>query len=124
MISKLVSLFNRVSPRFLAISWTLIIVALCSIPGQDLPEIDIIGIDKLVHLAMFAIFGLLWLRTSETLNIRTGVSIILAGILFGIGTEIYQEFLDIGRLMDPYDAIANSIGVTGAVLTRLSGVNR
>ena len=45
----------------LAVGWTVVILALCSIPGGDLPEVRIMSADKIAHFGMFAAFGWLWM---------------------------------------------------------------
>ena len=94
-----------------AAAWTLLILVLCALPGEDVPEVDIIAIDKLVHLILFAVFGILWLRSAGHPTARTGFSVVVVGIAFGIATELFQEWLDWGRTMDVWDAVADSIGV-------------
>ena len=49
---------------FWAISWTIIILIIVGIPGNQIPRvskfIDLFQPDKIVHLAMFAPFSYLW----------------------------------------------------------------
>jgi len=40
----------------------------------------------------------------------------IAGLMYGIGTEIYQGMLPWERTPDPMDAIANILGLLTAIL--------
>jgi hypothetical protein len=106
--------------RWIAVLWTLGILAACSIPASSLSPIGpALSYDKLVHLALFAIFGALWMRAlcpptaevSRSWLRRLGVRLLLLGSLFAIGTEVYQHVLPLQRMGDPYDALADGAGL-------------
>jgi VanZ family protein len=102
--------------RSIAIAWTLLIVAACSIPGRDLPNLDIDWIDKAAHFVMFAVLAWLWLEVgSGSLVVRCGL-IVTAGSLFGVLIEFYQGLLPWERTPDILDAVANSAGLIGGTL--------
>ena len=74
--------------------------------------------DKLYHIAAFVGYALLWQRAGA--RPRT---IIATGLLFGVFIEVWQHLLPIGRTADPYDALADAIGLAlgiwvGAVAKR------
>ncbi len=105
----------------LAIGWTVGILAACSIPGNDLPdlELDLLRPDKIVHFSLFLGFGWLWLRAlPRTLRFRLTLVLGL-GALYAVGTEIYQGLLPWDRTPDVMDAVANLIGLFTA-----SGIQR
>lgn len=99
----------------LAIAWTIGILVLCMIPGRDVPQVNIVGIDKVAHVILFAVFGILWLRTSANPTARTAVSVVAFGIFFGIAIEIIQHLQNMGRMFDPFDAVADAVGVAVSV---------
>lgn len=94
-----------------AVVWTMAILALCSIPGRDLPEVDIISIDKIGHFAMFAGFGWLWMRALPRRTRRSVAVVFVAGLAYAILTEVYQGVIPIGREPDLWDAVANAAGL-------------
>ncbi len=96
----------------LATLWTLAIIAGCSIPGDAIPTFNILSIDKVYHIVAFLGFGLGWLWAGA--KPRT---VLLTGIALAIGTELWQSLSFIGRFADPFDAIADVIGVGLALLT-------
>jgi VanZ family protein len=93
--------------RTLAIAWSLAILVACSIPGDDLPNVDLpLGPDKWVHAGLFFVLGALWLWAGA--RPRT---VLLGGLAFAVGTELWQTALPIGRSGDPYDALADAAGL-------------
>ena len=106
-----------IHPYFLAIGWTLAILAACSIPGNDIPKIsfNLFEPDKIAHFILFCTFGWLWLNAiPETTRYRY-FWISLSGIFYAIFTEIYQGMLPFDRTPDPMDSVANIIGLFAAL---------
>ncbi|MFQ5568085.1 MAG: VanZ family protein [Rhodothermales bacterium] len=102
--------------HLLAIAWTLGILAACSIPGEDLPRVDLLSFDKTLHFAAFAVFGWLWMRAvGPPSRHRTGW-VLAASSAYAVLTEIYQSLLPFERTPDPQDALANLLGLLAAVL--------
>lgn len=97
--------------KALAAVWTLLILVLCTIPGDDLPDVDVVSADKLGHFVIFAGFGWLWMWASRP-NVRSVTLILLcAGLLFAGGTELYQGLLPFERQPSWADAVANVLGL-------------
>ena len=97
----------------IATAWTLLIVAICSIPGDDLPDVDIWGYDKVGHFVMFAGFGWLWARAASKQALGW---VLVTGVAFAGLTEVYQGLLPFGRTPDLYDALADVAGLSAALL--------
>jgi VanZ family protein len=91
------------------------IIAISSIPSAYLPKVEIFRTDKLVHVIVFCIFGLLLYRSySNKKNISPGFSKVyfftIAGVIvLSIFIELYQGLIP-GRRSDIYDLVANIIG--------------
>jgi len=94
----------------------MVILVLTLIPGEAVPEVDIVNFDKLVH---FFIFGVLMITTSYGLlkvsmvKNFPGKPILIAAIYsvaFGVCIEFIQRLIP-GRSFSLYDMIANTIGV-------------
>lgn len=110
--------------RWLALSWTIAIVAACSIPAPSLTSIGpALSADKAIHFGLFAVFGALWMRAlrpsssgaSRPLR-RRALYVLGGGLLFAVGTEVYQHVLPLRRTGDPYDALANGGGLFISVI--------
>ncbi len=97
----------------------IIILVLTGIPGSCFPRVKpIVGMDKVAHALMYAVFAFLCLwgyrhsyRTAETS--RRKKSLVLAtliGIAYGGFTEIMQEYLVPGRIGDVMDFLADALG--------------
>ncbi len=102
--------------HFLAILWTLGILAACSIPVKDLPSIDIVSFDKFAHFIVFAGFGLLWMHALRDKPGRQNLLVLAFGLAYAVLTEIYQGMLPFDRTPDPKDALANTLGLLTAML--------
>lgn len=96
-----------------AIAWAVAIVAVCSIPGTDLPELDIQFLDKAAHFAMFAVLAWLWLGVLTMSPASNYVAVVVVGSIFGGLTEIYQGILPWERTPDILDVAANTLGLLG-----------
>ncbi|MFA5142536.1 MAG: VanZ family protein [Candidatus Omnitrophota bacterium] len=99
-----------------AILWAAVISGLSSMPGRDIPQIDIPHIDKLVHFAEFLILGFLTLRAvkSPGSNISLAKAVILSIIIISLYAaldEWHQHFIP-GRTTDIVDFIMD---ITGAI---------
>lgn len=113
------SRLRTVHYQVLAGLWTVGILLALTIPTGSIPEVHSpFGLDKVVHFVLFAGFGLLWLRglcppariRGSSHMSRRGVLLLVGGVLFAMGTELYQHFAPIGRMADPYDAAADLLG--------------
>jgi VanZ family protein len=85
-----------------------------SIPNLTIP-LPFPYIDKLVHIAEYAVFGWMLARAlSYSFNrltvIKLYLSVVLIGLSYGILDEFHQSFV-VGRVCSLTDAIADLIGV-------------
>lgn len=103
-------------PHTLALLWTLLILVACTIPGKDIPSINIVSFDKFAHFSIFAGFGWLWMWALQGTLASRLKWVLVSGIAYAIFTEIYQGFLPFEREPDPLDALANIVGLITAVL--------
>lgn len=102
--------------KALALAWVLVILALCSLPGSDIPDLNVVGIDKLGHFGMFFIGAFVWMQAWP----RSTARVLAAGLAFSALTEIYQGVLPfLGRSADPFDVVADALGlIAGLALWR------
>ena len=96
-------------PTGLALTWSLAILAACSIPGDAFGEYEslLFSFDKLGHLGLFAVFGVLWMRA---LPGRPG-TVLLGGIAFAFASEGWQTLLPFDRAGDLLDVLADVAGL-------------
>ncbi len=96
----------------LALVWSVLILVLCSVPGESIPvDASLLSLDKWVHAGLFAAFGALWLRARP----GRGWAIFALGVAFGVGIEIWQGALPIGRSADVLDAVADVVGLVAGL---------
>ena len=85
------------------------------IPGSKIPDVNVIGVDKLVHICMFAAWAVA-LRYDFP-NIRPWLVFVL-GMAFSFLTEVVQLFAE-GRTFDFYDMLFDALGIfIGLALSR------
>jgi VanZ family protein len=104
--------------------WALIILALCAMPGKDIPHVswlEALAFDKWVHAGIFFILSVLLIRSIKLTYIRaahvTAVFFALAiSIPYGGLLEVMQGTMFEDRSADLYDFIANSFGAICGVL--------
>ena len=102
-----------------ALAWMLIVLAALSIPGSTLPQVNFELADKMVHTACFFVLGLLWMRALNGSGWRRAAITLAIGVFFGVASEVYQDLMPINRLFDPFDAVADAVGVLLAVMVDL-----
>lgn len=104
----------------------LLIFGVSSIPGSDLPTIPIQNIDKIAHLAEYAVLGFLLIRAvsvsfSNISIAKTVFSAIIIASLFAVLDEWHQAYVP-GRECDIFDLAADFIGACiGVALYRMKG---
>lgn len=105
-----------------ALLWSLAVLAACSVPGDELPDASYLPLshDKWIHVFMFVGVGWLWVRAEP----RRVWAVALGGIAFGIGIEIWQTLLPIGRSADPFDALADVVGLAIGITLGLRAQRR
>ena len=107
------SLFLRY--RLPAILWALLIFVASSIPATKLPKFIVFGHDKLIHLAVFFIFGVFVYRSLEprakppVLDWRRVAWAVGLVVSYGIIDELHQGLVP-GRTVDVVDACADAAG--------------
>ncbi|MDY0127085.1 MAG: VanZ family protein [Candidatus Cloacimonadaceae bacterium] len=94
------------------ILWMLLIWTVSSLPAKDLPSVDIWGFDKLAHLGIYLIWGILAVlflskRKSSTAVVCFSFSLML---LIAALDEYHQHYIP-GRQVSGYDLLANATGL-------------
>lgn len=117
MLKTIKAAFLYWLPAFL---WMAVIFTLSSIPGQDIPKVDVPNIDKVVHFVEYLILGFLLIRAllKSGLNINLAKITILAIIiatLYAASDEWHQRFIS-GRTCDAIDFFWDFIGLNIGIL--------
>lgn len=78
--------------------------------------------DKVVHLALFAVFGYTWTRAGSAgrLSGRRAALVLVLSAVLAIGTELAQGLEMIHRDPDPLDALADLVGAAFGVLATVA----
>lgn len=81
-----------------------------SIPGNNLPDLDINIIDKIFHILAYGILAVLSVICIKNKSYKNLILVICLGSLYGGLIEIWQGMV-VCREASLYDAIANGIGM-------------
>jgi len=99
-----------------ALTWMLLIWALSSLPSNKIPSVKIFSIDKLAHIGIYLIWGLivnLNLRRSNASS-RTVLFVYVMMVLNAALDEYHQRYIP-GRGVSWFDLIANLAGLSLAL---------
>ena len=110
--------FIKKRARFIAILWTLLVLFLCLLPSNKIPEFNVPLIDKWVHFLLFGCFSFLWLLTLKQYSFLHLLFWAIITAVFGWFIEELQGFfIVLGRAKDSFDVLADAIGgVLGCIL--------
>ena len=100
----------------LVIFYALTLTLLSLVHIGDIPDLGSSFDDKIYHVIAYFVFMLLvynYYRSKDTSN-KTVISAIVV-VLYGIIIEVLQNIVTSYRTFDPYDALANALGVILAV---------
>jgi VanZ family protein len=109
----------------LAWLWTATIAFLCLVSFKKLPDVEVEGIDKIVHAFLHFIFVLLWSRHFKSdgklreRRLFLGKALLFS-VVYGCLIEIAQEYFTTTRQADLTDVLANFTGAALAVLLQLA----
>jgi len=104
----------------LAITWMAAIWGVSSLPSTNIPEIKIIGYDKIAHFSVYMILGLLVNKhlCSKACRPKSYIIIYALLILSAALDEYHQNFIP-GRSVNIFDFFANTLGLISALLLAL-----
>ncbi len=99
----------------IAIGLTLLIAFLSLSKPIDLDiPIHITFLDKILHATVYFVLTLSWLFALR--NFAKSKMVVITIFLYGILMEFLQGWLTITREKDPFDVVANSLGILIAML--------
>jgi hypothetical protein len=114
---ELTMYLNTYRVGFLA--WSTLIILLLSIPGAFVPGTRIIGVDKIVHAAMFALWFYLGVKSMVVANNHKVIALIVGGVIFAFASELYQQTFILNRQADVFDVAADIVGlIIGYLISR------
>ena len=105
--------------NFPAILWAGLIMVLCGVPGDKIPEmtfLEWLRPDKIVHLLLFGVLSFLLLKGFSKQNQfsflfkHAGKIALIISIAYGGMVEILQDSVFVHRSGDIRDAAANAVG--------------
>jgi len=103
-LDKISKIFSKILPIY----WAFLTYMLLK-PGHENQEYWFMfnGIDKVLHLSIFAALGFCFIATFPKIRFSYFFQIIL---IYAFLTEILQEEMGLGRSMETLDVVADTIG--------------
>lgn len=102
----------------LAVSWTFLILFLCLISFNNVPDVKISGADKYVHFTFYFGFVSLWslyFKSRQRFSNAILLKVFCAAVVYGILIEFAQSIFTQTRKGDVLDVLANTVGAATAV---------
>jgi len=105
--------------NFLTITWSLIIIILCCIPGKEFPDASLFKIphlDKIVHFTFYFVLSVVSVnyfskQYSSQLSSSSAYFItFIYGLILGVAIEFIQHFFIPFRDGNALDGLANTTG--------------
>ncbi|MCW3462736.1 VanZ family protein [Chitinophaga nivalis] len=105
-----------------AILWTIVILVLCTMPGNDIPTNSFfqkIHFDKIVHFGLFGgivlFFSLAIYWQKKHIKGITLFFFVLMAAIYGLAIEFIQKYWAINRSFDIIDVVADTLGAIAGV---------
>jgi len=107
-IKRSLDKISKILSKILPIYWAFLTYMLLK-PGEENHEYWFMfnGIDKLLHLSIFAALGFCFTASFPRIRFSYFIQIIL---IYAFLTEILQEEMGLGRSMETLDIVADTIG--------------
>ena len=86
-----------------------------SIPGKNMPALNIFRFDKILHLMEYFILGYLLMNVFRDKTDYPKLLTLFIGFMYGVSDEIYQ-FTVIGRFPSSFDVFADTLGLTLSII--------
>jgi VanZ family protein len=112
--------------KYATVIVSLLIIIAVLIPGSNLPDVSLGGLDKIVHIGMFATWAVAIRYDFYNKGFKF-LPLFLAGLAFSLLTELVQLMVE-GRTFDVYDMLADAIGlligllISGQILKLVSKI--
>lgn len=85
---------------------TSVLTGVFLMPGSTIPDVQIINLDKMVHVSAFVLLFFLWFLARPDKQ----TAILFLVISYGLGIEFLQEWLPLQRSFEWADVVADSAG--------------
>ena len=89
----------------------IIILSLVPIPNLKIPELNLIQTDKLIHLIVYFVMFLIWVKSNILKDNNLKFKTLIVVFLISFSLEFLQGTSFIKRYFELADLIANSFGI-------------
>jgi VanZ family protein len=107
---------------FAALFWTGVILFFCLESANNIPQIAIPYLDKVVHAIFHFVFTTLWFlyfkkKWNSPNSFKPLVFSFIFSFVFGVSIELMQAFFTTTRSADVFDVLSNVSGASLAVIS-------
>lgn len=92
---------------------SLLILIAVLIPGSNLPDVNLVGLDKFVHIGLFGLWTMAVYFDFKLTGFQYVIAFV-AGLVFSLFTEVLQFFVE-GRTFDWLDTLADVFGLAAGL---------
>jgi VanZ family protein len=105
-------------PKYLlwiGVCYTFIITLLFFTPASDIPKLEILLFDKIVHVVIHGLLSGIWLwygfrYDQNHFSSKTVFVVLSICFCYGLFIEAFQHWFTLTRTFDVFDVVANAIG--------------
>ncbi|MEZ4721997.1 MAG: VanZ family protein [Flavobacteriales bacterium] len=100
----------------LGVSWALLILVLCGLPGDQFQSSQQPNVDKVIHIILFGVLyvlvvvGFIKQRAYPYLRKKTLTKVFIATVVYGVLIEVLQATVFVGRSIEIFDMAFNVVG--------------
>ncbi|RMA65687.1 VanZ family protein [Ulvibacter antarcticus] len=115
-MTQLIKKLSEPKPLLLiGVLYTLLVTIAFLFPKSQIPQVNILELDKLVHVLIHGILSFIWLCywfSTDKYHFSNKIVFVILSVcfLYGLAIEASQHLFTLSRQFDAFDILANSIG--------------
>lgn len=86
-----------------------------SIPGKNMPALNVLNFDKVLHFVEYFILGFLLFKVLMDKTNHPRILTLFLGFMFCVSDETYQSTV-LGRFPSTFDVFADMLGLTLSII--------
>ena len=102
--------------NYQGLSWALLILVLCGLPGDQFERSNVVNADAAIHVFFYGVLffllsvGFIKQTTYRVLREQTLRKVFVITVLYGVLVEVLQGYVFIGRSIEVSDMLFNGLG--------------
>lgn len=102
--------------NYLGLSWAVLILVLCGLPGDQFESSKVENVDFVIHMILFGVLSFIltegFIKQSSFRGLRkqTMRKVFVLAVVYGVVIEFLQGTIFIGRSIELMDMVFNTLG--------------